>query len=601
MKHLLLVFIIVSLKLTLPSIVFGQSNSPEKTYRLFASGDTIFSRHVYRLYKKNGPSYAFEEFKKIITGSDIALTNLECVVTTKGHFFDKGEFRPFLYRARPELLDMLIDVGFDLVITGNNHAMDYGPEAVMEQQEILKTVGIAHVGTGKNWEEASKPTYIKVDNTIIAFIAMEDYWSKTRAQTDRPGVFHVKQKNMIRTLKRIVPETKRYADLIVFSPHWGLNWADAPTKSMIDIAHGFIDMGGDAIIGHSSHLLHGIEIYKGKPIVYDMGTFFKDYPAPRRSPATAGFVLEFVRSGFTGLRVYPGRLHPGKTRLARGSFRETVANHIKETSRALNKNVSFMDDSEDGALVLKFQPETPALQRSDMPERFHLSNSTTPLPDNIRHRKTNVVLDEVPQWCKDFSPIVLKNGVTVLGALSSEAVRPGRGFVAEVALRAPGKLHPNWESYIIGKRRDGGDKFEWYHPIADASWNPSLWEEGQIVIDRDFVRPQKGRKVGVYDLYWGMNEMPGRRPVELKDPSQGVEGFPGMIHIGEIQIMDKGIPLSAAGVAWDGRLPIDDSKQNGSKTLTDINLTLLWSAAGIGFLCILLFFFAFLRRRRHRK
>ena len=56
-------------------------------------------------FMRMGP---LEELKPLISTADIALTSLECVVSTKGSFFDKGEKRPFLYKARPEMLDTIL-------------------------------------------------------------------------------------------------------------------------------------------------------------------------------------------------------------------------------------------------------------------------------------------------------------------------------------------------------------------------------------------------------------------------------------------------------------------------------------------------------------
>src|SRR5204862_643815 len=46
---------------------------------------------------------------------------------------------------------------------------------------------------------------------------------------------------------------------------------------LIDFAHKTIDNGADAFVGHGPHVVRGIEIYKGKPIFYDLGEFFREW------------------------------------------------------------------------------------------------------------------------------------------------------------------------------------------------------------------------------------------------------------------------------------------------------------------------------------
>ena len=114
----------------------------DKTYQLFASGDTMLSCDFPSQVYLNGPQWPLQELKHLIKNSDIALTNLECVIATQGKFWDKREHKPFYYRAPPVVLDVLVDAGFDVVITANNHSMDFGPDALMEQIELLELASL---------------------------------------------------------------------------------------------------------------------------------------------------------------------------------------------------------------------------------------------------------------------------------------------------------------------------------------------------------------------------------------------------------------------------------------------------------------------------
>lgn len=70
-----------------------------------------------------------------------------------------------------------------------------------------------------------------------------------------------------------------HPDLKIFSVHWGPNYAWRPDEETIQsLAHFLIDeCGVDIIHGHSSHHVQGVEIYKGKLIIYGCGDFVDDY------------------------------------------------------------------------------------------------------------------------------------------------------------------------------------------------------------------------------------------------------------------------------------------------------------------------------------
>ena len=78
---------------------------------------------------------------------------------------------------------------------------------------------------------------------------------------------------------------KQYADFMIATIHAHQGntllqpflFEDQPPDFLIALAHDAIDNGADAFVGHGPHLLRGIEIYKGKPIFYDLGEFFREW------------------------------------------------------------------------------------------------------------------------------------------------------------------------------------------------------------------------------------------------------------------------------------------------------------------------------------
>ena len=70
---------------------------------------------------------------------------------------------------------------------------------------------------------------------------------------------------------------RRPNDLVVVSLHWGGNWGYTVPAEHRDFARALVDEGVDLVHGHSSHHPKGIEVYRGRPILYGCGDFLNDY------------------------------------------------------------------------------------------------------------------------------------------------------------------------------------------------------------------------------------------------------------------------------------------------------------------------------------
>jgi poly-gamma-glutamate capsule biosynthesis protein CapA/YwtB (metallophosphatase superfamily) len=100
----------------------------------------------------------------------------------------------------------------------------------------------------------------------------------------RPGAYSYEMNQQdLRDILRSVRNGKQYADFMIATIHThDLNsslvkqhMGEEPPDFLLDLAHQAIDNGADIWVGHGIHLVRGIEIYKGKPIFYGLGEFFR--------------------------------------------------------------------------------------------------------------------------------------------------------------------------------------------------------------------------------------------------------------------------------------------------------------------------------------
>ena len=528
----------------------GMQSTSALPVRILAGGDVCLARQLPGLVDIKGADWSFRELGATFTQADAVLVNLETAVTTIGDFLDKREKRPYYYRCRPEMLDVLVKAGINVVNIANNHAMDFGAEAFDQELEILDACGMAHCGGGRNSQEAAEPCYVAAGGVIIAFIGVHTDMGMMAATTTRAGINHVPEENLLRYVAASVAMAKCHADLVIVTPHWGANWMERPTENRRTLARQIIDLGVDAILGHSSHILQGIEIYRGRPIVYDMGTLLFDRVNSDRMRYSALFDLEITANGARRLTIIPIHLYKGRAAKGTGADAEHVRELISSLSKELYSGAGFVREEENLTIEL-----APAMKPS---YRWPLSSAkcydpkgTRRISDFYKGLKSNVIYDSVPESCRWPAPVMLSNGAQVLGASVASPVQAGRGFMCEVFLRAGKPIAGRWEARLTawktGDEHTGGEEvFEYTHPVAEGFWPQSRWNEDEIICDRIVVRPPKEILDGCYKLGWQLVDRDNELAAIVTSGDTRV--INGEAHIGEITV-DSSAPTGVAGVA----------------------------------------------------
>lgn len=212
--------------------------------------------------------------------ADLSIVNLECVVATQGEQgINKGEGGPYYYRARPEMLQILLESHIDVVTTANNHSGDYGPDALLEQGAWLDAIGIGHAGTGAHREAALTPVLRRAGELNIAIFSIDATQHRYAATDRRPGSAYLPLHDAAAWHAEFAPRItaiRQRAHIVLVAVHWGENLATMPDAAEIAVGHSLIDAGADAVLGASAHVLQGIEIYRDRPIIHDAGDLLFD-------------------------------------------------------------------------------------------------------------------------------------------------------------------------------------------------------------------------------------------------------------------------------------------------------------------------------------
>ncbi len=212
----------------------------------------------------------------------VRIINLETSVTRSNDYW-KG--KGINYRMHPQNIPCITAAKIDCCVLANNHVLDWGYAGLTETLNTLKTANVKSVGAGQDIEEAEAPAVMEVQaaGRVVVFSMGSETsgipWSWA-ASPDKPGVMLLDDLSIesVRKFALRVREVKRPGDLIIASIHWGGNWGYKIPRKQARFAHALIDEAAvDIVHGHSSHHAKGIEVYKGRPIIYGCGDFLNDY------------------------------------------------------------------------------------------------------------------------------------------------------------------------------------------------------------------------------------------------------------------------------------------------------------------------------------
>jgi poly-gamma-glutamate synthesis protein (capsule biosynthesis protein) len=209
----------------------------------------------------------FEPFASLLKEADVAVGNLECVVTEGGEKVDKK----YNFRAHPRCLPLLKQ-HFTALSVANNHSGDFGKAAFAQQCELLERAGIPYFGGGRNKAAAHKPWIVERNGIRIALLGYcEVYLKSFQAEESVPGIAWSEHDDEVLTDIRAARE-KYKADLVIPFMHWG-DENEPTTVREKKFARQMIDAGADAIVGTHPHVVQDVEYYKKDLIVYSLGNF----------------------------------------------------------------------------------------------------------------------------------------------------------------------------------------------------------------------------------------------------------------------------------------------------------------------------------------
>jgi poly-gamma-glutamate capsule biosynthesis protein CapA/YwtB (metallophosphatase superfamily) len=308
--------------------------------RLALAGDTMLGRGVAERLEHRPPESLFaQEVVEAVAEADVCVLNLECCVSARG---EPVPGRVFHFRAPPWATQALTHLGVDCVTLANNHALDFGPDALLDTLAHLDAAGIRVVGAGSELDRARAPVVLERGGFRLAVVACSDHPATYAAGADRPGIAYADLHAGVPDWVVEFPD----ADAVLVTPHWGPNMTPEPVPHVRAAAAAFVEAGATLVAGHSAHVFHGI----APRVLYDLGDFVDDYAVEPRLRNDLGLLFVVDLAG-DRLEAVPLKLEFAHTRLATGEEAGWIARRLRDACAAFGTAVV----EKDGRLVLRWR------------------------------------------------------------------------------------------------------------------------------------------------------------------------------------------------------------------------------------------------------
>ena len=273
------------------------------------------------------PKTAFGNVMDTFNKADLIYANLEgMLVTSKGA---AGTDVPDKKWVHPGTSGIAALKAANIKVVGQANNVAWDKANILETARVLDEAGIAHTGSGRNLEEAHKPAILERKGVRIGFLQYTARWYRADIQLateTTPGVARLMSRDGVtidpRDLQRVVQDVQKLRfqmDILVASHHnrdgatpvqweetestpWMQRPPEAPRPANAPrpdrhiseeyqklFAHTALDAGADLVFGHGTHTVQGVEIYKGKPILYAIGHSAFDQPGYEKS--TDGLIV----------------------------------------------------------------------------------------------------------------------------------------------------------------------------------------------------------------------------------------------------------------------------------------------------------------------
>ena len=267
----------------------------EAPLRIGVVGDIVPGRNVhYKMVEYGDFTRPFLRVKDTLAAFDLTFANLEGNLSSTLPQPADADSHTFTFLSDPAMLDGFKLAGIDAVSLANNHThwnndeVGWGAQGLLDTVAALEAAALPFYGAGRTLDEARLAWSTEVKGRSIALLGVDGvtanldyperdqnmgvvgpYWG---AGPDLPGTNPFALGQVVEDIAAAAAQH----DIVIPYLHMGAEYRWVVPGWVVEAAHAAIDAGAAMVVTNHPHIIQGMEVYAGKPILYSLGNFVFD-------------------------------------------------------------------------------------------------------------------------------------------------------------------------------------------------------------------------------------------------------------------------------------------------------------------------------------
>jgi poly-gamma-glutamate synthesis protein (capsule biosynthesis protein) len=254
-------------------ILYPSNYDSSKLTTVILTGVTALVRATAVTMEYKGVTYPGEKIRDVLREADITHISNEIPFYT-GCTYPKPDQAALVFCSDPKYIDLLTDVGADVVELTGNHFADRGSAGMLETIEIYRAHNLPYFGGGVDLQDSLKPALFDVNGSKIAFIGCNkpDVDRFMTARDVRPGAAPCD----FDYLTRKIAELKSQGYVVISTFQWNESYDSRPGPLQMADFRLMADSGASIVSGSQAHYAQMMEFHNESFIHYGLGNLFFD-------------------------------------------------------------------------------------------------------------------------------------------------------------------------------------------------------------------------------------------------------------------------------------------------------------------------------------
>jgi hypothetical protein len=246
---------------------------PAKLTTVIMTGVTALVRATALTMEIKGTIYPGEKIRDLMREADIMHVSNEIPFFT-GCTYPKPDQVALVFCSDPKYMDLLNDIGTDVIELTGNHFADRGAAGMLETIALYNKNKIPYFGGGVDLQDSLKPALFDVNGNKIAFIGCNkpDVGRFPTATDYQPGAAPCD----FAYLTQKINQLKAQGYVVISTFQWNESYDPRPSPQQMDDFRSMAASGASIVSGSQAHYAQMMEFYDGAFIHYGLGNLFFD-------------------------------------------------------------------------------------------------------------------------------------------------------------------------------------------------------------------------------------------------------------------------------------------------------------------------------------